>query len=524
MHSEPTKHRWHSPKQYFKPDDNDDALRDIQAYLVRFQYLAESYSPGTLDAATSGALQAFQKQHDLKSTGHYDEATAEAMDRLRCGCPAVESTPFSLLALDDERGTYNRRAFTYRFLNGTDDLAGDTERQAIRNAFNTWASAARVSFIEINAGDPDFEVEWATGAHGGSGHSAFDGPGSVAAHATYPPLGLMHFDDDETWSLTGGANTDLEHVALHEIGHLLGLDHSSDTNAVMYEFVVNGRIALTANDIERVRRVCPGLMAGLGDKLYLVRNDDLIAMNATQLSAHKTDSGWTNARFICASGSHVYLIRGDNLIAMNANDLRARRSESGWTNARFMTALGDKLYLIRDDDLIAMNAPDLTVHKTDSGWSNARFMAGFGDKLYIVRDNDLIAMNAPSLTAHRTRTGFRRTRAIAGANGRIFALIGDFIWGLHANTLANAERDSGWTDGRCLTALGNRLFLIRNDDLIAINVPQLTAHEIDSGWNLARKLIVGLSDKLYLVRTDDLIAMNAPDLTVHKTDSGWSDF
>ena len=48
----------------------------------------------------------------------------------------------------------------------------------------------------------NIEIKFVYGDHGDG--SAFDGRGGTLAHAFYPRGGNAHFDDSETWSLTGG--------------------------------------------------------------------------------------------------------------------------------------------------------------------------------------------------------------------------------------------------------------------------------------------------------------------------------
>ncbi|KAL3108597.1 hypothetical protein niasHT_015519 [Heterodera trifolii] len=125
----------------------------------------------------------------------------------------------------------------------------------------------------------DIDIFFAEFGHGDS--ESFDGNGGLVAHSAYPPLGIVHFDASERWQIGQGAETgkvgqrqkeqadeasfvigkagergrsngfgggrqkhlprgqmapmalDLRYVALHEIGHALGLRHSTYRHSVM---------------------------------------------------------------------------------------------------------------------------------------------------------------------------------------------------------------------------------------------------------------------------------------------------
>ena len=127
---------------------------------------------------------------------------------------------------------WNKLQLTYYIHNTSSHLTFESRQLAIQNAFQTWSDVSTLTFIQVSSPDSaDIKLKWVTGNHG-DGHP-FDGPSHILAHAFFPPplggsnAGQVHFDDDEEWA-TDGSHIDLESIAVHEIGHALGLDHSSD--------------------------------------------------------------------------------------------------------------------------------------------------------------------------------------------------------------------------------------------------------------------------------------------------------
>jgi hypothetical protein len=135
----------------------------------------------------------------------------------------------------------NSTTVSYVFGHVTAQLPASSVESEIQRAMAEWAKVAAVTWTPgTNPNAPKtVNVLFGTYAHG-DGYP-FDGPGGALAHTFYPappnpePIaGDMHFDDSESWHI--GSNTDVFSVALHELGHALGLGHSDNPSDVMYPY------------------------------------------------------------------------------------------------------------------------------------------------------------------------------------------------------------------------------------------------------------------------------------------------
>lgn len=264
-------------------------VRTLKGMLARYGYLPAEvcdHDPERFCAHTRRSVALFQAYFHLPVTGRLDVETLKLLTRPRCGVADVAPEVARAAALGDEgvdaedpfvfnvnTQPWPRYELTYAVYNRSADLIGEVG--LVDEAFAVWEAVSPLSFTRVaDRDEADIEVGWETGAHGDG--SAFDGVGNIAAHGFYPETGWLHFDDAETWidfqailaavqanpldvasvgRLLNG--TDLLHVAIHEIGHTLGLDHSREQEAIMWPFVQNGRHGLAEEDIRGILSLYP---------------------------------------------------------------------------------------------------------------------------------------------------------------------------------------------------------------------------------------------------------------------------
>ena len=146
----------------------------------------------------------------------------------RCGCP-----DFHLGANPKKWGLSD---LNYCVVNRDTDLDPETWDRLLKEAFDSWSEVTNLKFTKVgNKSSANIIVDI------GSGQSSyFDGPLGTLAWAYLPPSQnyngqlLMKFDTDEIWVKNREEKgTLLRNVAAHEIGHILGLSHSSVSSALM---------------------------------------------------------------------------------------------------------------------------------------------------------------------------------------------------------------------------------------------------------------------------------------------------
>ena len=153
------------------------------------------------------------------------------------------------------------REIVYALESDGGPLAPEEFARAIHSAQAKWQATGCARFREAAPGEEAALVyAWKRGDHGACVPFGMD---PSVAHAGPPgPSTFVHFDAGRDWSPNG---LSLHQAALHETGHVLGLDHSPDEASVMYADPSPARVTLAPCDLAGIHSLYGGGEDGPGD-------------------------------------------------------------------------------------------------------------------------------------------------------------------------------------------------------------------------------------------------------------------
>ncbi len=466
--------------------DEGDEVVEVYRFLRRFGYfpnpaLAAQY-PGwapvidvepedveLFDTTLEQALAMYQEAHGLPVSGTLDAATRTTMQQPRCGYPDYyrprprvsaagdrrakhppHDAPSGGLpgVLDLLRGASEVAPYTaspyswaslelkYAFTKYSGDVGADFQRQAVVAAMKTWSAAAPVAWIE--RGNQDVSISFEPRAHG----DGSDFPTNTYAHAGYPWCGsdfsafcsFVHFNDETyKWGTgNGGAVQDIETIALHELGHVLGLDHSADAGAVMYPTVALGvkRHSLSQDDIDGIRAMYPTYrdLRTFEPFWYLLFNNDVAtAYNWAMLggSFHWLEYGRKEGRGASPGFDVRYYLKNHPDVAQVYGATNYLAAIWHWREygigegRRASPAFDAKYYLNRYPDLQwaygATNYQAALLHWMQAGIKEGRRASDSFDPVYYLQANPDVAAyygatNYPAAVYHWLTSGINEGR------------------------------------------------------------------------------------------------------------------
>nr|XP_054766712.1 matrix metalloproteinase-19-like [Lytechinus pictus] len=462
------------------------------AFLEKYGYLIPRGLAHTWRAERD-ALTTFQKFVGINQTGEMDDTTQMIMDSSRCGVEDMlgssrmgsmnklqtNSTSKFIHVLENEAvgdvdqgithqhvvvkgwrsfrhrfrrysiqgSEWKKTNITYHFKNFSPDLTEAEIRDAVGRAFQIWADVTPLTFSEaMDPNTADIIIRFATGVHGDGALAAFDGPGGTLAHAFFPENGDLHFDDDETFSVGTEQDTNLFVVAAHEIGHSLGLEHSSDMGALMYPWYLGYQsdYTLSQDDIDGIQQIY-GKPSLKRDEMEL----DAAPTNPPNPNLPDACNSTWDAATYYPPDDVVYAFKGRYMWAISDNGILPgypKKTKLVYKEAPSLVhavlSIGNRLYMFRGrkmwrfvDKQLDAGFPKRTPAGLPSG-PNAGFRWGGNGKLYLFKGYRFYEFDESTLTVGPPQTIRRQwpdvpvkiDAAFQWKNGRTYFFKGDDFW------------------------------------------------------------------------------------------------
>lgn len=437
-----------------------EEVRNLQlafSYLKRYgyMYVNSGKTDGTVDDST--ALQRFQEFMGLPATDRYDEATMSVINHPRCGLvDPVDSYEHMHQSVSLLGGRWNKTELTYKIRGSASGLSKKQVAATVREAFDLFTPHVPLTFTSVAKGDPsDIEIHFRSQ----NKDPQMDGAGKSVGRA-YPPLagtvnlGKIFLDADEDYTIGEARGIPLLPVVAHEIGHVLGLGHTPNSNSIMTPCVpsYSPNFELSQEDIETLSLLYGGSSRSAAHPVASAGNHALCDMTSYDavtvmddfLYVFKGDKYWqlstTTASLLTSAEGDLIMsvwpeIEGDvNIIYKNSLD-------------HVVVTKGGKYY---EYDATGILFPWAPLSLRDLGLpKNAEAGYSIQENGYIIRSGKLWLMNEVSRTVHPdSPKSIRRLWGVDSINNMDSAFIlGDYLYIVNGQDYVRLDVNTAQLDG-----------------------------------------------------------------------------
>lgn len=243
-----------------------EALSEITEYFSNYGYTLSSPSLNdSYGQETIAAIKTFQKYFNLPVTGDLNNETIQLMSLPRCGVPDFNFnynfTDNLSFPKSGHRWFPKGNNLTYGFRPASKIPLNMTK--VFRDSFTRWANATGLNLTETTYDKADIKIGFYNFTYYGFEDEVYGS--SLIQSTSGVKVGHVLLDVTLLWELPSQNKNlswedgmlDLESAAMHQIGHLLGLDHSNEKDSVMYPYVLPSqqrKVNLSKSDKDNIQQ------------------------------------------------------------------------------------------------------------------------------------------------------------------------------------------------------------------------------------------------------------------------------